>query len=58
MTSEYRDKFSESEKELSEKSAFVCDSCKTKYSRSEAKEKENTCCGRTMKELLQEGFGP
>jgi len=58
MTDKYKDRFSDAEKELSEKSAFECKSCNTKYSKPDAEKKENTCCGRTMTELLQEGFGP
>lgn len=58
MSEEYKDRFSEAEKELSEKSAFVCVSCKTKYSKTEADKQDNSCCGRTLTELLQEGFGP
>jgi hypothetical protein len=58
MTDNYKDKFSDAEKDLSEKSAFECKSCNKKYSKSDAQRKGNTCCGRTMTELLQEGFGP
>ena len=58
MTKEYHDKFSQASKELQEKSGFVCENCKTKYSREGAKKQGNTCCGRTMKELIEEGFGP
>jgi len=58
MSDKYKDKFSDAEKELSEKSAFECASCKTKYTKPAAEKKANTCCGRTMTELLQEGFGP
>lgn len=54
---EYKDRFSDAAKEQQDKSAFVCESCKTEYNRDEAKKKGNTCCGRTMKELLQESFG-
>jgi len=58
MSDKYHDRFSEAEKELSEKSAFKCESCNTEYTKSAAEQKKNTCCGRTMTELLQEGFGP
>ena len=58
MSDTYKDEFSDAEKELSEKSAFKCESCNTAYTRKDAKQKENICCGRTMTELLQEGFGP
>ncbi|HKJ04591.1 MAG TPA: hypothetical protein VJ974_03255 [Geopsychrobacteraceae bacterium] len=58
MSKKYADRFSEAEKELKEKSAFVCESCNTKYSKKEVEEKNNICCGRTVTELLQEGFGP
>lgn len=55
---EYKDNFSEATKEQQNKSAFICESCKTEYNQEDAQKKGNTCCGRTMKELLQEGFGP
>jgi len=58
MSDEYKDRFSKAESELSEKSAFVCVSCKTKYSKTDADKKGLECCGRTMTELLQESFGP
>jgi hypothetical protein len=58
MTDSYKDRFSQAEGELSEKSAFRCDGCQTEYTREAAGEKGNTCCGRSMTELLQEGFGP
>jgi transcription initiation factor IIE alpha subunit len=58
MSDKYKDRFSNAERELSEKSAFVCESCNTKYSKSDAEKKGTTCCGRTMTELLQQGFGP
>ena len=58
MSKKYVDRFSEAEKELKEKSAFECVSCKTKYSKKEVDQKGNTCCGRTITELHQEGFGP
>lgn len=58
MTKQYQDRFSEAEKELQDKSAYICESCNKKYPKKEAKEKGYNCCGRTMKELLQEGFGP
>ena len=56
--SEYKDRFSDASEEQSKKSAFVCESCKTEYSKEDAKKKGQTCCGRSMKELVQEGFGP
>ncbi|MDT8443434.1 MAG: hypothetical protein RQ722_04020 [Desulfuromonadales bacterium] len=58
MSKEYTDRFTEAEKELQEKSGFICESCNKKYHKDEAKKQGNTCCGRTMKELVQEGFGP
>ncbi len=36
MSKQYTDRFSEAEKELSEKSAFICESCNTKYDKEEA----------------------
>ena len=56
--SEYKDRFSDASEEQRKKSAFVCESCKTEYSKEDAKKKGQTCCGRSMKELVQEGFGP
>lgn len=58
MTKEYKDRFSEGTKELEEKSAFICETCNTKYRKKQAEEKNMTCCDRTLKELLQESFGP
>lgn len=58
MTDQYHDKFTESSKELQEKSGFVCETCKTKYHKEEAVKRDMTCCNRTMKELVQESFGP
>jgi transcription initiation factor IIE alpha subunit len=58
MSEEYKDRFSDADKEQQEKSAFICESCKTKYSKNEAKQKGQSCCGRSMKELVEEGFGP
>jgi predicted metal-binding protein len=54
---EYKDNFSEASKEQQDKSAFICENCKTKYNKQQVEEKGNTCCGRTVKELLQESFG-
>ncbi|MBW2451617.1 MAG: hypothetical protein JRF07_04580 [Deltaproteobacteria bacterium] len=58
MTADYKDRFTEAEKELQEKSAFLCESCNATYTKKHAKDQGMTCCGRTMKELLEEGFGP
>jgi len=58
VSEKYKDRFSEAEKELTKKSAFVCEVCDTKYRKKEAAKKDNTCCGRTMKEVIQESFGP
>lgn len=58
MSEEYKDRFSNAEKEQQDKSAFVCESCNTKYDKKAAEDKDYNCCGRTMKELLQESFGP
>ncbi len=58
MSKEYTDRFSDAEKELQEKNAFKCDSCNTSYTKQEAKKKDMSCCGRSLTELLQEGFGP
>lgn len=55
---EYKDKFTEAEKELSEKSAYVCESCNKTYKQKEANEADMACCGRTLKELHEEAFGP
>lgn len=58
MSDQYKDKFSDASKELKDKSGFVCESCKKTYSKEDAEKQGNSCCGRTMKELEQEGFGP
>ena len=54
--SEYKDKFSEASQEQQDKSAFICEHCKTKYTKQQVEEKDNSCCGRTVKELHQESF--
>ena len=58
MSDQYKDRFSEASKEAQDKSGYVCVSCKTKYNKDEAKKKDLSCCGRSMKELVEEGFGP
>ena len=58
MATQYHDKFSEATKELQDKSGFVCETCNETYSKHEAVKKDMTCCNRTMKELVQESFGP
>lgn len=58
MSKEYTDRFTEASKELPEKSGYVCVSCNKKYEKKDAEKKEMTCCGRTMKELTEESFGP
>ncbi|WP_155006021.1 hypothetical protein [Pelobacter seleniigenes] len=58
MSEQYNDKFSKASQELEDKSAFICKSCNKKYDKKTAKEKNNTCCGRTLTELHQESFGP
>ena len=58
MPDEYKDRFTEAAKEQQAKSAFICESCKKTYTKEEAVKHDLTCCGRTLKELVQEGFGP
>jgi PHP family Zn ribbon phosphoesterase len=58
MAEKYHDRFSEAEEELSEKSAFTCTSCNKKYHKKDAEKKDMQCCGKTMKELIEESFGP
>lgn len=58
MSTQYKDKFSEASKKQQDKSAFVCETCNKTYSKDEAVKKDMSCCGRTLKELLQESFGP
>ena len=58
MSKQYKDEFTQAEKELSEKSAYVCKNCNKTYKKEDAVKKDLTCCGRTLTELLQEGFGP
>lgn len=55
---EYTDRFSEATENLEEQSGFICETCKETYIRSEAIKKDMTCCNRTLKELVQESFGP
>jgi predicted metal-binding protein len=54
MSDQYHDRFSKASKELSEKSAFICESCNKKYQKKEAEKKDMACCGRSLKELHQE----
>jgi methionyl-tRNA synthetase len=58
MATKYSDRFSEAPKKLQEKYGFVCETCNKTYSREQAIKKDMACCNRTMKELLQESFGP
>lgn len=58
MSEQYKDKFSKPSEQLEEKSAFICKTCNTTYTKDEAYEKGNSCCDRTLTELLQESFGP
>lgn len=58
MSEEYKDRFTEAEKEQQDKSAFVCESCKTKYSKKEAEDKGEACCDQPLKEIKKQGFGP
>jgi predicted metal-binding protein len=58
MSTKYSDRFTEASNELQDKNAFVCETCKKTYFKDEAVKREMTCCNRTMKELLQESFGP
>lgn len=58
MSREYTDRFSEAESELQDKSAFVCELCNKKYAKNDAKKRDMACCGRTLIEIQQEGFGP
>lgn len=58
MSDKYKDRFSEASKESTEKSGYVCESCNTQYSKDEAKKKDLSCCGRSLRELHAEGFGP
>ncbi len=58
MSDKYKDKFSDASKELQDKSGFVCESCNKTYTKEDADKQDMSCCGRTLKELVQEGFGP
>lgn len=58
MSTQYHDRFSEAEKELQDKSAFVCVSCEKTYKKHEAEKQDKTCCGKTLKEITKQSFGP
>ena len=58
MSTKYSDRFTEASRELQDKSGFVCETCNKIYVKDEAVKREMTCCNRTMKELVQESFGP
>lgn len=58
MSNQYKDRFTEAEKEQHNKSAFVCESCKKSYKKEDAEKQNMSCCGRTLTELMQESFGP
>ena len=58
MAKKYSDRFSEATKELQEKSGFVCETCNKTYNKDDAVKKDMACCNRTLKELVQESFGP
>lgn len=50
-TTQYHDRFTEAEKELPEKSAFICESCNKKFAKKEAEKKDMSCCGQPLKEM-------
>jgi len=56
MSEQYKDRFSEATKELEEKAAYICRSCKKLYNIERAKKNNLSCCGRTITELLQKEF--
>jgi len=58
MSEQYKDRFSDATKELEEKAAYICRSCNKLYSIEDAQDNNLSCCGRTMTELVREGFGP
>lgn len=58
MSNQYTDRFSEASEELEEKAAYICKNCNKQYSAETAKENNQSCCGRTLTELLEESFGP
>ena len=58
MSKEYHDRFTEASEDLEKRSGFICESCKKTYVKEKAVKKDMTCCNRTMKELVQESFGP
>lgn len=58
MSADYKDRFTEAEKEQQDKSAFVCETCNTKYSKKEAEKKGEACCDQPLKEIKKQGFGP
>ena len=58
MSTKYSDRFSEASKDLQDKSGFVCETCNKTYDKDEAVKQDMTCCNRTLKELMQESFGP
>jgi len=58
MSKQYKDQFSKASEELPKKNPFVCESCKKTYKKEDAKKHDMACCGRTLTELMQEGFGP
>jgi len=58
MSEEYKDRFTEADKEQQNKSAFYCESCNKKFDKATAESQKIECCGRTLTELLEESFGP
>jgi predicted metal-binding protein len=58
MSEQYKDRYSKAAEELSEKNAFICESCQKKYDKEEAEKKSRTCCGKTLTEHMKEGSGP
>lgn len=57
MSEQYKDRYSKAAEELSEKNAFICESCQKKYDKEEAEKKSRTCCGKTMTEQMKESSG-
>lgn len=58
MSDHYKDQLSKATEELEENAAYICKRCNRLYKIEDAENNNLSCCGRTMTELLREGFGP
>jgi hypothetical protein len=55
-STEYKDRFTQAEWEQQDKSAFICETCNTRFDKKAARNRNMVCCGQTLKEAIQSSF--